>query len=260
MLTLIAVASSAGGAGRTTLVANLAALLAREGVPVLALELDPQNVLASQLGLDVPPALGIVSFVDTPQRLSEAVQRPRPALALLPSGQGDAAMQARLCETLTREPAWLRQQLGHLGLPPGTVVLVDTDRYPSAVSRHAVAAADIVLGVVPLTSAGYVTLPDLMHAGARRLHIVTNWASSPSPVNNDLYHLVKARAGSAILPMRIHRDGMLSEASARGVPVFEHAEGAQSATDIAQLADWLRAAIAASPGPATATFGGGRTA
>ena len=50
MLTLIAVVSSAGGAGRSTVTAHLAAERAQASQPVAVLELDAQNSIGALLG------------------------------------------------------------------------------------------------------------------------------------------------------------------------------------------------------------------
>ena len=55
----IAVVSTAGGTGRTTLSAALAVLLARRGRPVVALDFDPQNMLGAHLGLDCLAPAGL---------------------------------------------------------------------------------------------------------------------------------------------------------------------------------------------------------
>ncbi|MET5115538.1 cellulose synthase operon protein YhjQ/BcsQ, partial [Burkholderia pseudomallei] len=55
----IAIVSTTGGAGRTMLTAALAALLARDGGPVVALAVDPQNLLGVQLGLAAVAPAGI---------------------------------------------------------------------------------------------------------------------------------------------------------------------------------------------------------
>lgn len=48
--TIIAVANAKGGVGKTSLVANLSGLMARDGLRVLAIDLDPQGNLAHDLG------------------------------------------------------------------------------------------------------------------------------------------------------------------------------------------------------------------
>lgn len=55
----IALISTVGGAGRTTLAAMLATLLARRARAVVALDFDPENMLGAYLGLDTLAPNGI---------------------------------------------------------------------------------------------------------------------------------------------------------------------------------------------------------
>ena len=55
----IALVSPCGGSGRSTLTASLATLAARSGVWGLAVEMDPQNLLALHFGADSAPAEGL---------------------------------------------------------------------------------------------------------------------------------------------------------------------------------------------------------
>ncbi|WP_303048491.1 cellulose synthase operon protein YhjQ/BcsQ, partial [Burkholderia pseudomallei] len=55
----MAIVSSPRGAGRTTLTAALAALLARDGRRVAARDFDPQNLLGVQLALDAFAPAGV---------------------------------------------------------------------------------------------------------------------------------------------------------------------------------------------------------
>ena len=57
---LIGFTSPKGGVGKTTLAANVAALLAARGHKVLALDLDPQNALRLQFGLSYRDEAGDV--------------------------------------------------------------------------------------------------------------------------------------------------------------------------------------------------------
>ena len=58
----IAIANQRGGCGKTTVVINLAACLAREGQRTLAIDLDPQSHCA--LGLAVPEEQIEVNIAD----------------------------------------------------------------------------------------------------------------------------------------------------------------------------------------------------
>lgn len=245
MLRIITFISSAGGAGRSSLVANLAAELVVDGHPVAVLELDAQNVMAGLLGERLPSAKGVMTLGEAPAGWRSIRIETALGVTLLPAGHADAAAQARTGLWLARDPAGLRRQLESAGLPEGTRVLIDTARLPSSSARAAITAADLTIGVVPVTTTGFVTMPDLLKVETNNLQLVANWASSPSMFNNDLMHMLRARAGDALIPVRVHRDDAIGMAAAAGKPVRIHRPDAQSALDFAHLAAWLLRATTA---------------
>lgn len=244
MLTLIAIVSSAGGAGRSTVAAHLATQLARGDHPVAVLELDAQNSVGALLGLTAASAKGVLTQGDAPGGWQPLVCNTHANVPLLPAGPASAAQAAAFGEWLQRDPAALRRQLDTLGLPEGTRVLIDTARLPNVVTQAAMAAADLVLGIVPVTTTGYVTQPDLMAAGGTRCQMVANLAAANSALGNDLMQMIQARGGDAIVPVRIHRDDAVGAAAASGTALLEHAEGSQAALDIVHLAAWVLRATA----------------
>ena len=62
---VIAVVSPLGGSGRTTLVAHLASLGARQGQSTLAIELCSQNLLGMHLGMPHPASQGWAALAAT---------------------------------------------------------------------------------------------------------------------------------------------------------------------------------------------------
>jgi cellulose synthase operon protein YhjQ len=239
MLTLIAVVSSAGGAGRSTVTAHLAASLAQASHPVAVLELDSQNSIGVLLGLRETCAAGVLSASVAPDGWNSVLCETPAHVPLLPAGRSEAASLRAIGEWLRQDTGGLRRQLDALGLPDGARVFIDTQRLPDVIAQAAVAEADFVLGVVPVTTTGYVTLPDLIAACAGRAQIVPNLAAGNSPLNNDLLHLIQARAGDAVLPLRLHRDDAIGTAAASGQPLGSAGQGSQAALDVTQLVAWL---------------------
>ncbi|VVE12721.1 cellulose synthase operon protein YhjQ/BcsQ [Pandoraea terrigena] len=239
MLTLIAVVSSAGGAGRSTVTAHLAAQLAYASHPVVVLELDAQNSIGSVLGLREACGKGVLSPGVAPDCWHSVLCDTPAGVPLLPAGRTDPTTLAALVQWLQQDTGGLRRQLDALGLAPGTRVLIDTQRLPDMAAQAAVAAADLILGIVPVTTTGYVTQPDLMAACAGRVQMVPNLAAANSSFNNDLLHLMQARAGEAVVPLRIHRDEAISTMAANGKTLANAGFGSQAALDFARLAAWL---------------------
>lgn len=239
MLTLIAVVSSAGGAGRSTVTAHLAAELAQASHPVAVLELDAQNSIGALLGLRETCAAGVLSPSVAPDGWRSVLCETPARVPLLPAGRSEAASLSAIGQWLRQDAGGLRRHLDVLGLREGTRVLMDTQRLPDVIAQAAVAAADLVLGVVPVTTTGYVTQPDLIAACAGRAQMVPNFAAANSALNNDLLHLIQSRAGDASVPLRIHRDGAIGTVAASGQTLAMGAQGSQAALDFAHLAAWL---------------------
>jgi cellulose synthase operon protein YhjQ len=254
MLTLIAVVSSAGGAGRSTVTAHLAAQLAHASHPVAVLELDAQNTIGALLGLRDMCGTGVLSAGVAPDSWRNVVCETPAGVPLLPAGRTDATSLAALGQWLRQDTGGLRRQLDAVGFPAGTRVLIDTQRLPDVIAQAALAAADLVLGVVPVTTTGYVTQPDLIAACAGRAQMVPNLAAASSPLNNDLLHLMQTRAGEAVVPLRIHRDDAIGTVAAGGQTLASGGFGSQAALDFVQLAAWVLRATT----PGDASTGAGR--
>ncbi|MDR3400475.1 MAG: cellulose synthase operon protein YhjQ/BcsQ [Pandoraea sp.] len=256
MLTLIAVVSSAGGAGRSTVTAHLAAQLAHASHPVAVLELDAQNSLGALLGLRETCGKGVLSRGVAPDSWHSVLCATPAGVPLLPAGRTDPLCLSALGEWLRQDTGGLRRQLDAVGFPAGTRVLIDTQRLPDVMTQAAIAAADLVLGVVPVTTTGYVTQPDLIAACAGRAQMVPNLAAASSSLNNDLLHLMQTRAGDAVVPLRIHRDDAVGTVAAGGQTLASAGFGSQAALDFVQLAAWVLRAT--TPDDGSAGAGGNR--
>lgn len=138
----IAVTSTTGGAGRTTLCAALAVLLARRGRPVVAVDFDPQNLLGASLGLDTLAETGLAQTLlgdDSPWHAQ--TWRSADGVLFVPYGHVDAAGMAACEATLAADPQWLARALGEIALPATGVLLIDTARCPSQHAEHAIRCA-----------------------------------------------------------------------------------------------------------------------
>ncbi|RKP45234.1 cellulose biosynthesis protein BcsQ [Trinickia fusca] len=240
----IALVSTAGGTGRTTLTAALAVLLARRRRAVVAVDFDPQNLLGAHLGLDTFSKVGLADAMlgrTAPWR--EHTWRNDEGVLFAP--HGELALDERTASEarLVSEPRWLAQALAQIDLPDSAVAFVDTPRYPSPQAAHAVRCADLVLCLTPPEPAACATLvrhlAPLRRASAH-LQIVVNRLNPARDMQRDALSLLQAAVGATTtLDQRVHLDAAMPEAFARGTWFFDDAPHSQAAHDLQGLANWL---------------------
>ncbi|WP_322029551.1 cellulose biosynthesis protein BcsQ [Paraburkholderia sp. J76] len=249
----IAIVSSVGGAGRTTLTAALAGLLAAREHVALAAECDPRNVLALHFGLRESAREGLVTHLaggpGTDEAWSRAALQSDDGVLVLPWGSlasGDANGHEPLDDDasalLDARPGWLRELLARVDLPPQTIALVDAGTWPSAHARQAIDAADLVLGVLTPCATACATLPRLIAALVRarkRSVFVANAVVPARPLHMDIVSLLRARLGAAMLPYLVHADTGVPAALAAGENFCLSAPSSQAAHDLNGIASWL---------------------
>ncbi|AOI78385.1 cellulose biosynthesis protein BcsQ [Burkholderia sp. NRF60-BP8] len=255
----IAVTSTTGGAGRTTLAAALAVLLARRGRPVVAVEFDAQNLMGATLGLDTLAERGLAhGLLGGAEPWHAHTWRNADGVLFVPYGQVDAAGAAACDARLAADPAWLSRALDEIALPADGVVLVDTPRYPSPQAGQAIRCADLTLVVVPPEPAACATTAarlGALRAGRGDLQIVVNRLNPARDMQRDALAMLRAVAGPAsMLEQRIHVDAAVPEALARGSWIFDDAPYSQASHDLNGVANWvdawLTAAVAGRAGAA----------
>src|ERR1700733_8280287 len=92
-MTLICFASPKGGVGKTTLAANVAHQLARGGLRVIALDLDPQNALRLHFGVSLQDTDGFTRRLAGQPDWPSCLRETPCGVSLLPygsSGMDDA--------------------------------------------------------------------------------------------------------------------------------------------------------------------------
>ncbi|QBY51068.1 cellulose biosynthesis protein BcsQ [Cupriavidus oxalaticus] len=258
----VAIVSTVGGAGRTTVTAELATLLAWHGHPALAVECDPRGVLGFHFGLRAPAGAGLCNSA----RWNEAGQRSDDGVLFVPWGDpGSAAEQGRMAERMERDPHWLRGLLAQVDLPSNALALVDSAPWPSPHARQAIAAADLVLVLVPPQPQTCATLPPLRAAlresGAAVACAVTRLQPARQ-LHTDISVLLRATLDGELLPYEVHEDAAVPEAFARGESFCRSTPYSQAAHDLQGLASWVSGwsllAVRGNAGPASVRDMGAR--
>ncbi|HTI18277.1 MAG TPA: cellulose biosynthesis protein BcsQ [Trinickia sp.] len=240
----IAVVSTTGGAGRTTIAAALAVLLARRNRTVVALDLDPQNLLGAHLGLDAFAPNGLGHAIAGQADVWEApTWRNGDGVLFAPYGELAAAERTAAEGQLAAEPRWLARALARLDLPPDGVVLIDTPRYPSLQAEQAVDCADLALCVTPPepgACATFIRRLSALKATGAHIKIVVNRLNPTRDMQCDALAMLRVAANDAdALAERVHFDAAMPDAFARGSWLFDDAPHSQASHDLQGLAGWL---------------------
>lgn len=242
---VIAIVSAKGGVGKTTLTANLATALQREGVAtLLVVDMDPQNALGLHFGAD-PRSLAGVSRASLAGEDwgSVCVQSPS-GVHVLPYGVVNESDRVAFERHLDAHPNWLVQQLQGLALPEGAVVLIDTPPGPSVYMQQALSAAQVVVVVSLPDAASYAALalmqrlvqtyctprPDF----SETLYVL-NQVDGARQLSKDITRVMQDNLGERLVGV-VHEDQAVREALAYDQSVLEYDPQGQAADDLRKCA------------------------
>ncbi|HKT99249.1 MAG TPA: cellulose biosynthesis protein BcsQ [Paraburkholderia sp.] len=241
----VAIVSATGGAGRTTLTAALASLLAARSHAALAVECDPRNVLALHFGLRESAREGLVTHLRDANPAGDSWARAAlqsdDGVLVLPWGSAPQEDDDGAAH-LHAHRSWLRERLARVDLPANGIALIDAAPWPGPHARQAIDAADLVLGVLTPDATTCATLPRFAAALARagkRAAFVANAIVPARPLHTDLVALLRARLGPAMLPYLVHADTGVPAALAGGAHFCKSAPASQAAHDLNGIASWL---------------------
>ncbi|RZT41680.1 cellulose biosynthesis protein BcsQ [Cupriavidus agavae] len=242
----VAIVSATGGAGRTTLAAELASLLAWRKHAVLAVECDPRNVLGFHFGLRDAAADGLGSSLHAtaPGAWAAAGRRSDDGALFVPWGD---SIEAGAMERLPAN--WLARQFDAVDLPAGSAILIDTPPWPSPHAEQAIDAADLVLVLVAAQPETCLTLRRLVDSLAMRGKTVRYLATRLHPARQlhvDIIAMLQAMLGPAMLPYHVHEDSSVPDALARSECFTRSTPHSQAAHDLNGVASWLSAWLASS--------------
>ena len=157
----IAIVSAKGGVGKSTVSANLGMALFRTGLPVLGVDLDPQNALNLHFGSRNDSLDGISRATLEASNWRDTVHQVDAGLAVLPYGIVNENDRHQFESFLANDPTWLQRSLDNLPLSQDTVVVIDTPPGPSVYLQQALTAAQLVIVVTLADAASYATLPQM---------------------------------------------------------------------------------------------------
>lgn len=221
---LIAVTSPKGGVGKTTLVAQVAAVLARRGHAVLALDLDPQNALRLHFGRPLRDEQGFMADLGRRQGWQAAVRDTASGVRMLSYGTVDQRRVLELGAALLGQPDLLAGPVRDMLADPDLVVLVDTPPGASAALSAILPLVDMLVVVLLADAGSGSLLPEVAsgrHLGrgtlaaraAGRTAVVLNQVDLDNPLSAMVMDLAVRALGERLIGA-VCRDDRVAEALA----------------------------------------------
>ncbi|MCK6550517.1 cellulose synthase operon protein YhjQ [Myxococcota bacterium] len=249
---LVSITSLKGGTGRTTIAANLTALLDAGDRRAVAVDVDPQNALGLHFGLDLSDGTGIARDDATAGRIEHTSARAGGRTTFVPFGETTRDELAALDGSVARDPQWLRRKLRQL-VPAGTSLCVlDTPSTPCALLDQALALSDLVLVVLRPDAASFATIARTeallaTHARpkVRRFYLV-NGVDGRRTLTADVLTSMSALLPGVMLPFWLPEDEHVREALARQRLLVDDAPASRALEPLWQLATFVATAVDAS--------------
>lgn len=246
---IVAIVSVSGGAGKTTLAANLATVASKRGQPVLVVEWDPANRLGFLLGTTNTISEGWISAHIQGSAWHETALRNSDAVDFLAFGHVGSAERTRFEQLLLDDPNWLRDRLRSIDIADETLVLLDVERGPSVYMSQALLAADCVLVVMapsPWFQHEFQIMQDEVLAAGKSMpvHYVLNFADATRRTAANNAALMVKMLDNNLLHYMLHRDEAVPEALVANAAIVDFSPDSQVSHDLQGLTSWLLDAAA----------------
>lgn len=241
---IIAFISGKGGAGKTTMAANIAVALAQRKKHVALIDLDPQNAQRIHLGMDPNEIAGLVREGISPSSLFDSPF----GIKFIPFGRVNMSELEDFEAELKKNPKWVSDGIESLEKAAFDIVILDTPPGPTPYLKQALMAADRALIVVLADAASFATLPKIEalvedYTASRSEFEGINILINKMPINSKLGHQVRQALyesySNKLVPVAINKDVRVSQALAFERPVLQYEPGCRASLNIQGVADWL---------------------
>jgi len=223
-MALIAFASPKGGVGKTTVAAHVAALLARRGHKVIAIDLDPQNALRYHLGVPLREERSFLSRLGTHLAWRDAAVEAEAGVRVLPFGPVDPLRALEIAQMLAAQPQLLADPVREMLAVPGLIVVLDSPPGPNTALAALTPLLDLMVIVLLADGGSAAIIPQiasnrflgrgtLATRSADRAVLVLNQVDEAEPLSEAVFEMARGALGPRLIGA-ICRDQLLAEALA----------------------------------------------
>jgi cellulose synthase operon protein YhjQ len=152
-------ASPKGGVGKTTLAANVAGELARTGMRIVALDLDPQNALRLHFGVTLQDRVGFTHRLAANPDWRSCVRETPAGVSVLPYGPSRMDEGLALSVAIAENPALILRQIDQIVAAPDTCLVVDTPPGPSVLLAAILPRTDLLMTVLLVDATSISLIP-----------------------------------------------------------------------------------------------------
>ncbi|CAO98439.1 cellulose biosynthesis protein BcsQ [Erwinia tasmaniensis] len=236
---LVCVCSPKGGVGKTTLVANLAYALARDGSKVLAIDFDVQNALRLHFGVPLSDGRGFVATSAQSSDWSQSILTTDDTIFVMPYGEVTEDQRIDFESRLTNDANFIARGLHAVLNYPGLVIIADFPPGPGPALKAMVALADLHLVVMMSDTASLALLSQIENEkmiggelNRRAGHcFVLNQIDNRRQISRDVTAFMQQRLGDRLIGV-INRDESVVEANGSQQSIFEFNPVSAAAFDI----------------------------
>lgn len=241
---VITLQSLQGGAGGTSLTANLSAACRRRGHSVVAVDLNPANELRLHFGMPLDDGGGLIAERKQLQALDRYAYQTDDGEVYIPFGLSELSTKALKLDELQQ----LFESLQSIKAAQGELlVFVDIASYDRQLAFQCAAWSTMMLHIIEPDPRAYPVLQrfgsgflQALQTRCRDCFVLLNKSAPQLELNRDIFDLLRAELNPELLiPTFIQRDQHVPEALATQQSIFNYSLGAQANVDLMALAQWL---------------------